>query len=253
MRIDALTVVGPNLFAAAPSVATAVTAATDLGLDAVVAAPGRPPEYALPPANDALAAEADGNAAVLRLGRVDPLQGAQAVAETRRCVRELGCVGIFLHPGEEHFPLSVARDVIRAAGALGAPVVVAAGIFALSEPLQFLTMALEVPEATIVMTSGGQINISGLSMIDAWSALVRAENLYVMSNGEYRQDFLERVATELSPRRLLFASFAPYFDQDFEFARVRSARFAPNVREFVEGGNAARLFMPSARIRTLKR
>jgi predicted TIM-barrel fold metal-dependent hydrolase len=94
----------------------------------------------------------------------------------------------------------------------------------------------------VVLTSGGQINISGLSMIDAWSALGRNHNLHVMTNGEYRQDFIERLVRDLDPRRVLFASFSPYYDQAFEVARVRSAAMDPTSRGLVEGGNAGRLF-----------
>lgn len=242
MRVDALTIAGPNLFKTAPSVAELVKTSTARGLDAIVVAPGRPRDYALGPANDGLADECAGFDHVARLGRVDPLQGAQAVAEARRCIDELGCVGLFLNPGEECFRLADAADVIHAAAAVGAPVVVAAGLYGLSEPLQFLSMAREVPDAVIVMTSGGQINISGLSMIDAWAALTRAPNLHVMTNGEYRQDYIERIARELDPHRMLFASFAPYYDQSYELSRIASAELDTETRRLVEGGNAQRLF-----------
>lgn len=241
MLLDALVIVGPNLFAPSRRLADVLADARTHGIDAVVAVPGRPPEYALGPANDALAAEAEGRTDVARLGRIDPLQGLQAVAEARRCLGELGCRGLFLHPGEECFPVHAARDVLRVAADAGAPVVVAAGLYGLSEPLQILSVAQEVPDTPIVMTSGGQINISGLSMVDAWAALDRAPNLHVMTNGEYRQDYLERLAVDL-PGRMLFGSFAPYFDQGFEVARVRSARLTAEARQEVEAAVSQRLF-----------
>ena len=37
------------------------------------------------------------------------------------------------------------------------------------------------------MTTGGQINISGLSVVDAWLALTTTPNLHVLTNGVYRQ------------------------------------------------------------------
>ncbi|MCU1615039.1 MAG: amidohydrolase 2 [Frankiales bacterium] len=241
MLFDALIVAGGNLFAPSQSLADVLAVARSYGVDAVVAAPGRPPEYALGPANDALAAEAEGLPEVVRLGRVDPLQGAQAVAEARRCLGTLGCAGLFLHPGEEYFPMRAARDVLRVAAEVGAPVVVAAGLYGLSEPLQILSAAQEVPDAPIVMTSGGQINISGLSMIDAWAALSRSRNLHVMTNGVYRQDFIEKLASEL-PGRVLFGSFSPYFEQGFEVTRIRCARMSAAARREVESAGALRLF-----------
>src|SRR3954466_14448320 len=241
MLIDALVMAGPNLFAPSRRLVDVLSAARSHGIEAVVVAPGRPPEYALGPANDMLAADAEGRSEVTRLGRVDPLQGRQAVAEARRCLEALGCAGLFLHPGEECFPVRAAVDVLHVAAESGAPVVVAAGLYGVSEPLQILDVAREVPEAPIVMTSGGQINISGLGMADAWAALTRAPSLHVMTNGEYRQDFIEKLATEL-PGRMMFGSFSPYFDQDFELARIRSARLSEVARREVEHASADRLF-----------
>jgi predicted TIM-barrel fold metal-dependent hydrolase len=94
----------------------------------------------------------------------------------------------------------------------------------------------------VVLTNGGQINISGLSMADAWLALTSHGNLLVMTNGEYRQDFIERLASELGPERVLYASCAPVFDPAFEHKRIRSASMTDKARAAVEGGNAARLF-----------
>lgn len=242
MRIDALTIVGPNLFRPAPGLTETLAASAALGITGIVAAPGRPHAYALPPANDALAAAAGDNSSVARLARVDPNQGDDAVAEVHRCVTELDCRGVFLHPGEEVFVIRNATAVARAAAQLGVPVVVASGLYALSEPLQVLDLAEAVPEATIVMTTGGQINISGLSMVDAWNALQRHENLCVMTNGEYRQDFIERLAIELDPTRVLYSTFAPYFDRGYETARIESARLPDDARQPVEHGNAERLF-----------
>ncbi|HKO84224.1 MAG TPA: amidohydrolase family protein, partial [Actinomycetota bacterium] len=176
------------------------------------------------------------------LGRVDPLNGRAAEAEARRCLDEFGCVGLFLHPGEESFPVSAARHVLQVAAERRVPVVVATGWFALSEPLQVAQAAADLPDLPVVLTNGGQINISGLSMADAWLALTSHGNLLVMTNGEYRQDFIERLASELGPERVLYASCAPVFDPIFEHKRIRSASMTDEARSAVEGGNAARLF-----------
>ena len=242
MKIDALCIAGPNLFRPALQVTELDDAKRGLGLDGLVVAPGRPPDYHLPPANDALAEAMGKRSDLVRLARVDPNQGARAVHEVRRAVTQLGCRGVFLHPGEEVFVIRDAVHVVRAAADLGVPTVVASGLYALSEPLQVLDLAAAVPEAIVVMSTGGQINISGLSMVDAWRALEKHENLQVMTNGEYRQDFIERLARDLDPRRVLMATFAPYFDQAYEVARVASADLEPDARSLIEGKNAQRLF-----------
>jgi predicted TIM-barrel fold metal-dependent hydrolase len=151
-------------------------------------------------------------------------------------------VGLFLHPGEKSFPVTAARHVFEVAAERRAPVVVATGWFALSEPLQVDQAAADVPDIPVVLTNGGQMNISGLSMADAWLALTSHGNLLVMTNGEYRQDFIERLASELGPERVLHASCAPVFDPVFEQRRIRSATITDEARSVVEGDNAARLF-----------
>lgn len=243
MIVDALVIAGENRFRGGHELSEHIEVAGRIGIDGLVAAPGRPIDYHLGPANDALAAAAEtADMPVARLGRVDPLDGDRCLAEAVRCLDELGCAGLFLHPGEEAFAVRVAGELIALAADREVPVVIAAGLYALSEPLQLLDLAGAHPTATIVMTSGGQINISGLGMIDAVFALERAPNLSVMTNGEYRQDFIERLATDLDPTRVLAGSFAPYFDMDYERRRVASARIQPDARLLVEGGNATRLF-----------
>lgn len=243
MIADALVLLGENRFSRSLSAEDAIATADRLGVDRLVAAPARPFDYHLGPANDALA-EAAGRTAgrLTALGRVDPTDGGRGVAEARRCLRDLGFVGLFVHPLEEAFRITDARDVLAVAAEAQVPVVVATGFPMASEPLQVAQVAGDFPDTPIVMTNGGNINISGLSLADAWLALKLAPNLLVTTNGEYRQDFVERLASELEPGRVMFASMTPYFDAVFEFMRVRSARMSDHARVEVEGLTAARVF-----------
>jgi uncharacterized protein len=246
--IDALMLLGENRFGRTLPLDQASELAGDLGLEAIVAAPARPLGYHLEPANEALAAiAASSDGRIIPLARVDPLNGRRSVREAERCIRDLGCAGLFLHPGEEAYPVRMARPVVEVAAALGVPVVIAMGVFSLSEPLQVAELAATAPETAMVMTNGGQVNISGLSMVDAWLALTTTPNLHVLTNGEYRQDFIERLAEDLDPRRVLYASLAPVFDPAFEMARVRSARLSDTARQAIEHENAARLFRSGSR------
>ncbi len=243
MIVDAFVIAGPNRFRRGQELPETIDAAVACGIEGLVAAPGRPLDYHLEPANERLAEAARASSfPVSRLGRIDPLGGSRAVAEARRCLGDLGCAGLFLHPGEEAYPVREATAVVEVAEEAGAPVVIATGTYALSEPLQVLELAAAHPTVPIVMTSGGQINISGLGMLDAWLALQRAPNLHVLTNGEYRQDFIERLARDLDPRRLMFASFSPYFDVRYERRRVTSARLDHDTRRLVEGENARQMF-----------
>lgn len=240
--IDSLVVLGENLLGPSLSVPECVSRGARLGIDGFVAAPARGKDYVLPAANDRLAAEAASVGNIRRLARVDPNQGNEAVAELRRCLGELGCAGVFLNPDEEAFRVQEAEQVVRTAAEAGVPVVIVAGIANRSEPLQVLDLAARVPDAQLILTSGGQINISGLSMVDAWAALTASPNISVLSNGEYRQDFLERIPRELGPERLMFASFAPYFEQPFEVARIRNIRYTLAEAAAIHHDNGARAF-----------
>lgn len=243
MIVDALQLLGENRFGPPLQPADAFAAAQRSGVNTIVAAPARPLGYHLEPANEWLAEQAGNSGGRLAaLGRVDPLNGDGAVAEAHRCLTELGCVGLFVHPGEEVFSVTAAAPVAEVAAQRDVPLVVATGYPSLSEPLQVGDLAEQFPNLPIIMTSGGQINISGLSMVDAWLALRRYPNLHVLTNGEYRQDFIENLAVDLDSARVLFGSFAPLFDATFERKRVASARLAPDARRAVEGDNAIRLF-----------
>jgi predicted TIM-barrel fold metal-dependent hydrolase len=234
---------GENRFGPTISAEAGLSVADTLGYEVIVAAPARPLDYHLGPANTSLAEAAERSAGrLIALGRVDPTDGQRAVQEARRCLDELGCAGLFLHPGEEAYAIRGAGAVFDIAADREAPVIVAAGLFAQSEPLQVAELAAAYPTVPVIMTSGGQINISGLSMVDAWQALTTTPNLHVLTNGEYRQDYIERLASELDPRRVLFASFVPVYDAHFEVARIRSARLSADARRAIEHDNAERLF-----------
>lgn len=243
MIVDALMLLGENRFGRSLSATDAAAQADRLGVERIVAAPGRPADYHLNPANDVLAGiAADSGGRITALGRVDPTDGDRAVAEARRCLRDLGCAGLFLHPFEEAFQITEARDLFAVAAELRSPVVVATGFPMVSEPLQMAQVAVEFPDVAIVMTNGGNINISGLSLADSWLALELAPNLLVMTNGEYRQDFIERLVGEMDAGRVMFASMAPIFDPEYELLRVRSARMPDEARRMLEGEAAARVF-----------
>jgi predicted TIM-barrel fold metal-dependent hydrolase len=239
--IDSLVLLGENRFGPTLTLDSVLREADSLGIGRLVVAPARPVAYALEPANEALAERAQEEERISVVGRIDPWNGDRAVEEAKRCVDELGCVGLFLHPAEEACPIVRCAPIFAFESERNLPVVVATGFFGLSEPLQVGAVASRFPKVPIVMTNGGQVNISGLSMIDARMALANNPNLYVMTNGEYRQDFIESLAAHL-PERTIWCSMAPWFDQRFELERIRSAYMPSAVRRRIEGENALHLF-----------
>ena len=215
------------------------------GIDRSVISPVQPRTYRLEPENEAIAAAQERHPERFAgLCRVDPRQGDEAVAELRRCVLRLGLKGLMLHPMEEGYTVSDAPAVrlVKEAGALGVPVFVAAGYPWVAHAAQIRATAEAAPETTIVMSHGGQINISGLAQADAFLAMEACENLSIGTNGVYRQDFLEDCIAAFGPQRVLFASMAPVFDGGFELDRARSIKMEETDRPLVLGEYAARSF-----------
>jgi uncharacterized protein len=220
----------------------------ELGIDRAVVCPLKPADYHLPPANDAVAASVARHSDRLSfLCRVDPNR-EDAIREVRRCFDELGASGLFLHPAEELFRVNDARvdPVLGEARRHNRPVVIATGYPWVSEPLQVGALAGRFSDLPIIMTNGGQFNISGLGMADAWMALEQRPNLLVQTAGEYRQDFIENVAAQIGGNRILFASSAPHFDQTYELARARQAALTEENRRRLLGATAESLFSAHA-------
>ena len=164
--------------------------------------------------------------------------------EAIRCFDELAARGLLLHPAEELFRATDPRldPVVAEAAQRHRPVVVASGYPWVSEPLQVAALAARFPATPFIMTNGGQFNISGLGMANAWMALEQCPNLCVQTAGEYRQDFIENVASQLGGRRILLASSAPQFDQRYELARARQAVLTADQQHLMLGGAASQLF-----------
>jgi predicted TIM-barrel fold metal-dependent hydrolase len=107
--------------------------------------------------------------------------------------------------------------------------------------LQIRSVAEQAEETTIIMSHGGQINISGLAQADAFLAMETCSNLYIGTNGVYRQDFLEECVDAFGSERTLFTSMSPVFDQGFELDRVNSIKMEEANRPSVMGGNMVRI------------
>jgi len=132
---------------------------------------------------------------------------------------------LFLHPWEETFA-SICSD--RPADGVcrerKLPVLVMSGFPWLSEALQVRKLAARWPAVPIVMSNGGQINISGLGQADATLALAACPNLYIDTAGIYRQDFIEETVELSGLSGCCSAAGRPYFDQRYEIKRVQVAK-----------------------------
>jgi len=153
---------------------------------------------------------------------------------------------------EEGYTINEGHAVrlVKEAGSLGVPTVIAAGYPWVAHAMQIRSVAELAEETTIIMSHGGQINISGLAQADSFLAMETCSNLYIGTNGVYRQDFLEECIDAFGPERVLFASMTPVFDQGFELDRVNSINMEEADRPSVLGGNLIRILEDAAKAGT---
>jgi predicted TIM-barrel fold metal-dependent hydrolase len=242
--VDSLAFFGPSLFGGGQGRPELEQLMSDLNVDRCVAIAARPPEYDLSPANEAVAAlTSSSGGRIVGLVRVDPNR-SDAAGNVRYGLDELNLRGLFLHPGEEHFRITDGRVIaaVEECASRGCPVVVASAYPWLSEALQVADLARRFPGIPFVMTNGGQFNISGMGQLDALLALDMCPNLMIQTTGVYRQDFLERVASNLGADRIMFGGGSPVFDARYEILRVRLANLDAGSREAILGGTASRVF-----------
>ena len=206
--------------------------------------PLKPPAYHLETANDFVAEACRRSRVSLDSRAWIPNQGDRAVHELERGLHDLGLRGLFLHPWEETFRINQPQldAIARVCAARAAPVLIATGYPWVSEAAQVGDLARRLPDVILVMTHGGQINISGLGQMDAFEVLRRNPNVYMETSGVYRQDFILDVVDELGAERVLFGSSSPRMDIRLEVERVRRADVSDAARELMLQGNARRIF-----------
>jgi uncharacterized protein len=248
MTIDAFTFLGQSLFGYGQTVDDLLARLDAAEIDEAVVCPVKPRGYHLGPANDVVAAAVARQSRLVGLVRVDPNLGDEAVAELGRGVQTLGLHGLFLHPWEELFRVNapLVDPLLSRCAELDVAVLIAAGYPWVSEAAQIGDLARRFPRVRLVMTHGGQINISGLGQADAMQVLRKHANVSMETSGVYRQDFLEDVVAELGAERVLFGSNSPRMDPRLEVERVRWAKVADADKALILDGNARAAFRVGA-------
>jgi uncharacterized protein len=215
----------------------------DQGVEMALACPLKPLSYDLNAANTVLAGAIKPHPdRLIGAARVDPWQ-PDACETLRRGFDKFGLRALYLNPWEEHFrvDMDMLDPLMEIAQVNSAPVIIAAGFPWVSESLQILKLARRWPDAAIVMTNGGQINITGLGQADATLALSRSSNLYIDTAGVYRQDFIEETIDVFGGRRVLLGSGSPYFDLQLEVQRVKLLKISEKDLQLVQSGNSKKL------------
>jgi uncharacterized protein len=251
--VDGLTILGASISGYELRAEELLASMDANGIDKSVIVPVQPKTYRLEPQNEAIAVtQARYPDRLFGFCRVDPRQEEDAVTELRRCVLRLELKGLMLHPMEEGYTINEGHAIrlVKEAGSLGVPTIIAAGYPWVAHASQIRSVAEQAEETTIIMSHGGHINISGLAQADSFLALEMCSNLCIGTNGVYRQDFLEECIDAFGPERVLFTSMTPVFDQGFELDRVNSIKMEEADRPSVLGGNLIRILEDGAKVGT---
>lgn len=243
MIFDFRTYLGESFDGTRQSVDELLTRMDTLEIDMALVCPLKPYSYDLIDANRDLAFIVDQHKdRLVGAARVDPWQ-PDASQALRRAVELLGLQALYLNPWEETFQVDIDRvdNLLALAAEYKIPLLVSTGYPWLSEALQVCKLAARWPDVPIIMTNGGQINISGLGQADVTLALRKAANLYFDTAGIYRQDFIEEIVEEFGGERVLFGSGSPYFDQQYELMRIQVAKVSQKNRQAMIYGNSHHL------------
>lgn len=214
-----------------------------LGIDQALTCPFKPLSYDLDQANrDLSTAIKKYSDRLSGAARIDPWQPG-AARSLQQALETLGLRALYLNPWEEHFrsDLEGLDPLMEIAQAFHVPVLIATGYPWVSEALQVKKLADRWPALPVIMSNGGQINISGLGQADVTLAMRQSKNLYMDTAGVYRQDFIEETIEQLGGGRVLFASGAPYFDPRYEVMRVQYAKVDPASCQAMQSENALKL------------
>jgi hypothetical protein len=129
--------------------------------------------------------------------------------------------------------LELARDL---------PLMVECGVEGFSRPPALEAFLTRFPERDVVLTHGGQLNISGGHLAAAEALFAQFPHTHLETSGIYRQDFLEQQAAAMTPARILYGSGHPWMDERLELERVNILPFGSDALQDMRGGNARRLF-----------
>lgn len=243
MIFDFRTYLGESFDGVSQSAGDLITRMDRHEIDMALVCPLKPYSYDLNEANRGIARVVDQHKdRLIGAARIDPWQ-PDAVQSLRIALDSFNLHALYFNPWEETFRVDIDRvdPLIALAAEYKIPVLISTGYPWLSEALQVCNLATRWPTVPIIMTNGGQINISGLGQADATLALMKSSNIYIDTAGIYRQDFIEETIENFGSERVLFGSGSPYFDQYYELRRIQVAKISSTDRRAISYGNANRL------------
>jgi len=246
MIIDIHTHIGTSLFGYKLTPDDLLALFKELDIDGAVICPVKPFSYDFIDANnyinDVCKEYPD---KFIGFARVDPWQKETAVNELKRCMEQFDFKGLFLNPYEEVFRINseIVFPLVEIMEQYKLPVMISGGHPRVSTAWQIGDLASKFPNVNFIVTSGGQINISGAELWSAEIMLTENPNVFMETSGVYREDFIEEMVQKLGPHRVIFGSNCPVYDLRLEINRIHWAHISDEEKKAIIGENAERLLM----------
>jgi uncharacterized protein len=196
--------------------------------------------------NDELARLVDTYPDLLRaFCSVDPRDGPEALKELRRCVRDLGMLGLKFHNWLQAISAvdSAMFPIIEEAAKLNVPVLFHDGTPPYAETLQVAHLAARFPQATIILGHSGNV--------DFWRQAIRAAkkypNIILSTCSSAPMSAFRRMVDEVGADRMVWGSDYP-FGNGFEYLlnKVLHLNISDEDKEKILSGTMLKL-LPSLR------
>lgn len=201
--------------------------------------PVKPYDYLYGPANATIARLTADNRKWSHTLRVDPWRLSESIALLEKTQAAI----LFIHPFEEQiYPgHSHIAQLLDLAAAKKMHIMLAGGYLPFSHPAQLLPLIRDFANLRFIVTHGGQINICGLHMEEAFAIFEQCPNTYFETSGIYREDFIERAVDKLGENRVVFGSGTPVYDLDFELKRIEYLKIKSSAKEQILYHNSREL------------
>lgn len=172
--------------------------------------------------------------------RVDPWRNEQAI----QMVKDTTSSVLFLHFFEEQiYPTNpLVMQVVEEAQSKNLAVMLASGYLPFSHSAQVQPLVNSFPDVRFILTHGGQINISGMHMAEAFEIFRENDNTFFETSGIYREDYIEDAIDKLGSERVLFGSGSPYYYFPFEVRRIEHLKTSSSIKEKIFYKNAHAFF-----------
>ncbi len=202
--------------------------------------PLKPYDYLYPSVNADVAKIATQGKNWQQVLRVDPWRLSEAIELIQNSISRV----LYLHPFEEQFypTHENVKRVIEEASGRNMKIMIASGYLPFSHSAQVWALLKDFPKTIFIITHGGQINVCGMHMQEAFEIFTRFENTFFETSGIYREDYIEEAIDKLGSDRVIFGSGAPYYDFKYEIKRMEFLRHDDTIKEKVIWHNGNSLF-----------